>query len=263
MIANILIPVIAMAALGLIFGLGLAYALKLFGIQTDPAIFKILSMLPGTNCGACGKAGCAGFAEALKKGEAIPSGCVVSNEEARKSIAELLGIEHNPKVKTIATLLCNGGKRASDKYVYKGIRTCKAASLVFNGYKACAFGCLGFGDCVDVCPFDAIKMGEDNLPVVDPKRCTGCGNCIKVCPKNLYVLTPVTSNYYVKCNSKDPGNITMKVCKAGCIACLKCQKACPIAAVKVESNLSRIDPVKCQNIGKCFEVCPTKVIFRR
>lgn len=263
MLAKILIPVVAMAALGLLFGGGLAYALKIFGIKVDPVTFKIISLLPGINCGACGKAGCAGFAEALKKGEAIPSGCVVSNEESRRSIAELLGIDYNPAIKNIATLLCNGGNRAKDKYAYHGIRSCKAASLVFGGHKACAFGCLGLGDCVEVCPFDAVRIGKDGLPVVDPKGCTACGKCVKVCPKNLFVLLPLSGAYYVKCSSTDPGGATMKVCKSGCIACFKCQKACPVGAIKVENNLSRIDLSKCKNMGKCLEVCPTKVIVKR
>jgi len=260
---NILTPVIAMAALGLIFGVGLAYALKLFGIEVDPAMMKILSLLPGSNCGACGRAGCAGFAEALKKGEALPASCVVSNEEARASIAELLGIEYKGKVKTVATVLCNGGTNAKDKFSYRGIRTCKAASLVFSGQKECSFGCLGFGDCAAVCPFGAIKITAQQIPGVDPKKCTACGNCVKACPKALYVLGPVACRYYVKCSSKDPGRIVAKACKAGCIACLKCVQACPTGAAKVESNLSRIDPEKCQNVGKCFEACPTKVIFKR
>ena len=175
MIAQIVTPVIAMAALGLLFGVGLAYTLKIFGIQVDPKIFLILSKLPGSNCGACGKAGCAGFAQALKEGGALPSGCVVSNDEARRSIAEILGIEYDPKVKKVAALLCNGGNKAKDKFTYNGIKSCKAASLVFGGYKACSFGCLGFGDCVLVCPFGALKMGADNLPEVITKKCTGCG----------------------------------------------------------------------------------------
>ncbi|MFA6609342.1 MAG: RnfABCDGE type electron transport complex subunit B [Candidatus Omnitrophota bacterium] len=263
MMIQILIPVAAMAALGLIFGVGLAYTLKLFGIKIDPEIFRIISLLPGANCGACGKPGCAAFAEALKKGEAVPAGCVVSNDEARRSIAELLGIEHKAGAKKTAVVLCNGGMRAADKFVYRGLRTCKAASLVFGGQKACGFGCLGFGDCVIVCPFAAIKMGTDGLPAVDPEKCTACGNCVRECPKKIFVLMKSSSNYYVKCSSKEPGGVTAKACKSGCIACLKCQKACPTGAVKVESNLSKIDPDKCQNIGKCFEVCPTKVIVKR
>ena len=263
MMTRIFTPVLAMAALGLIFGVALAYALKIFGIEIDPKIFKIQSLLPGSNCGACGKPGCAGFAEALAKGEVIPSGCVVSNQEARKSIAQLLGLEHEEKTKTAATMLCNGGVRAADKYVYEGIKSCKAATLLFGGHKACSFGCLGLGDCIDECPFYAISMGDDGLPAVDAARCTSCGKCVKACPKSLYVLSRLDVNYYVKCSSKDPGSATAKVCKAGCIACLRCEKACPEGAVRVESNLSKINTDKCRNIGKCFEACPTKVIAKR
>lgn len=263
MIIRVLIPVIAMGSLGLVFGVGLAYALKLFRIEVDPTIALIITKLPGANCGACGKAGCAGFAEALKKGELLPAGCAVTNEEARKSISEILGIEHTVKVKTIATVLCNGGVNAVDKYAYKGIRTCKAATLVFGGQKACSFGCLGFGDCVIACPFGAIRMTDKELPEVDPAKCTACGICVKVCPKSLFILTPTKNNYYVKCKSTDPGAVVAKVCKTGCIACRKCEKACPIQAVKVESNLARIYYDKCQNIGECFKVCPTKVIQKR
>lgn len=263
MIMQILIPVAAMAALGLIFGLGLALALKMFRVDVDPTLALIITRLPGSNCGACGKAGCAGFAEALRKGEAVPASCAVSNEESRKAIAEILGIEHSSRQKTIATLLCNGGRRAKDKYIYRGIKNCRASSLLFGGHKACSFGCLGLGDCVWVCPFDAIVIGPDGLPEVNPKKCTGCGNCVKACPKNLFELTPLKNSYYVKCNSKDPGGVVARVCESGCIACAKCEKACPIGAIKVESNLAKINYESCQAIGKCFEACPTRVIFRR
>jgi len=260
---RIITPVAAMAVLGIIFGLGLAYALKIFGIELDPKIFKILSMLPGVNCGGCGKPGCGAFAEALAKGEAEPGGCTVSNDEARKSIAKFLGMDHESREKTVATVLCNGGVRAKDKYAYGGINSCRASTLLFGGHKECSFGCLGFGDCVESCPFDAIKMGSDGLPVVDPDRCTSCGKCVKACPKKLYSILPVSVKYYVKCSSKDPGPATARSCKSGCIACMKCEKACPEAAVRVESNLSKINTEKCRNVGKCAEACPTKVIIRR
>jgi Na+-translocating ferredoxin:NAD+ oxidoreductase RNF subunit RnfB len=263
MITQIAIPVIAMAGLGLVFGVGIAYALKLFGIEVDPTVALIITKLPGSNCGACGRAGCAGLAEALKKGDALPSACVLANDKAREDIAGILGIDYNPKVRTVATLLCNGGANAKDKFAYKGIKTCKAASLIFGGYKVCSFGCLGSGDCVEACQFGALKMAAQGIPEVDPKKCTACGRCVKACPKKLFTLTPVTGRYYVKCSSTDPGGVTARACAAGCIACMKCEKACPIGAVKVKSNLSRIHYEECQNMGKCFEVCPTKVIFRR
>lgn len=263
MMIRILVPVAAMAVLGLVFGVGLAYALKLFGIKVEPKMFKLLSLLPGTNCGACGKAGCAGFAEALVKGEVTPAGCVVSNEEARRSIAELLGVSSQETVKTVAAMLCNGGTRAKDKYEYQGIRSCRAASLLFGGHKSCSFGCLGMADCVRACPFGAITIGPQSIPVIEEKKCTSCGKCVETCPKGLYIILPAASKYYVKCRSQDPPAETARACSGGCIACMKCVKACPAGAVKVESNLSRIDPAKCQNIGKCFEVCPVKVIARR
>jgi len=263
MLIQILIPVAAMAALGLIFGVGLAYALKLFGIEVDPLTFQILSKLPGSNCGACGRAGCAGFAEALRRGEAMPSGCVVSNDEARKAIAKLIGAADVSKEKRIASALCNGGTRAIDKFIYRGIKTCKADSLIFGGHKACFFGCLGWGDCARACPFGAITMSAAGLPEVDAARCTACGNCIKACPKGLFELIPERNKFYVKCRSTDTGAMTAKVCKGGCIACMKCEKACPVQAAKVESNLARIDYAKCENTGKCFEACPTGVIHLR
>jgi len=263
MISNIVTPLLVMTGLGLFFGVVLAYALKILKIEVNPTVFKILSKLPGSNCGACGKAGCAGFAEALKNKEAMLSACLVSNDEARRSIAEILGVEFNPKIRTTAVSLCNGGKNAKDKYAYNGIKSCKAASLVFGGQKECGFGCLGFGDCARVCPFGAIKMTSGGLPEVDAAKCTACGNCVRACPKNLFELIPIERKYYVKCSSMDTGNIVIKACKSGCIACMKCEKVCPVGAIKVESNLSRINYLKCQDMGKCFEVCPTKVIARR
>ena len=262
-VLKLITPVITMAALGLFFGAGLAYALKIFGVRIDPDTALIITKLPGVNCGACGAAGCAGFAQALKKGEAMPSGCAVSDDEARISIAQILGMDYNPKVKTIAAVLCSGGKRAKDKYAYRGIRNCKAASLVFGGHKACAFGCLGLGDCVDICPFDAITISADALPVVDAHKCTACGKCIAVCPKKLFELIPTDKLYYVKCSSKDAGGVVTRVCSAGCIGCRKCEKACPSVAVNIENNLSKINYGKCQSTGKCFEVCPTKVVVKR
>ncbi len=260
---DILIPALTMAGLGLVFGLGLAYALKIFGIEVDPTLALIITKLPGANCGACGKAGCSGFAEALIKGEVMPSNCAVATEKTRGAIAEILGVEDKTKVKMVASALCNGGKNAVDKYVYRGIRTCKAATLVFGGQKACSFGCLGFGDCVRACPFGAITTSPSGLPEVNVEKCTSCGRCVAACPKSLFVVLPLEKKYYVKCRSTDPGAVVAKVCKAGCIACKKCEKACPAKAIKVESNLSWIDPEICRNIGKCFEVCPTKVIVKR
>jgi len=263
MIGNIITPVAVMAALGALFGLGLALALRVFGIKADPAIAEIFMRLPGINCGACGRAGCMAFAEALNKHEADPSACVVSGAEQKRAIAKMLGVDLDTKVKTVATVLCNGGTNAKDKFNYRGIKTCRAASLVFGGHKECAFGCLGFGDCVEACPFGAMKMSNQGVPEVDGAKCTSCGKCVKSCPKNLMQLLPAERPYYVKCSSTDPGGMVSRVCKTGCIACLKCEKACPHQAIKVKENLSKFDYEICKDAGKCMEACPTKVIFKR
>jgi len=266
MIMHILIPVISMTLLGLTFGVGLAYVLRIFGIEVDPEVALIITKLPGANCGVCGKAGCSGFAEALKRGETMPSGCVVSNEEARKSIAEILGIEYNPKVKNIAVVFCNGGLNAKDKYKFRGIENCAAASLVFGGYKECLFGCLGLGDCVRACPFDAIKIIKNNIPQIDPKKCTACGNCVKACPKKIIGLMP----YDIKelaipvCSSRDKAVYTRKICSVGCIACGICEKLSG-GAFKVENNLSVLYPKLIRddiNWDEIIKKCPTKTMVR-
>jgi len=263
MMENIITPVIVMAALGVLFGLTLAFVLRIFGIKVDSAIAKIMLSLPGINCGACGRPGCAAFASALNKREAEPSACVVSSDEQKKAIAKILGIDFVVGAKTIATVLCNGGKNDKDKFNYRGIKTCKAASLVFGGQKECAFGCLGFGDCIEACPFGAMSMSDQGVPEIDRTKCTSCGKCVKACPKKIIVLMAADRPYYVKCSSKDTGRVVSKVCKSGCIACAKCVKACPNGAIKITENLSRIDYDLCKDAGKCMEACPTKVIFKR
>ena len=265
MITTIIIPVVSMAALGLIFGAGLAYTLKIFGIEVDPAVALIITKLPGANCGACGKAGCSGFAEALKKGEVMPAGCAVSTDEARLAIAEILGVEFNPKVKTIATVHCLGGKNAVNKYEYKGIESCKAAMLVFGGHKACSYACLGLADCVRSCPFDAILI-HDELPVVDTHKCTACGNCVKACPRGIISLEAFDKDkiVMVACRSHDKGPAVKAVCSKGCIACGVCQKL-SAGVFKIEDNLAAVDrelaKTKEFDWEKVIEKCPTKVIM--
>lgn len=261
---DILIPVLSLGGLGMIFGVGLALAAKKLCVVTDKRLEEIYNKLPGANCGACGMPGCMGFAEGLIKGTYTIERCAVTQEEERKEIAEILGVELKTKVKTVAVLYCHGGKnRAKDKYNYNGIKDCIAANQVMGGPKACAFGCIGYGTCAAACPFGAITMNEEDLPVVNEDKCTACGKCVAICPKKLFSLAPVNKIYVVRCKSLDIGKRVLEVCSVGCIACRKCEKACPTGAIKVIDNLAVIDYNICGNRGECFRVCPTNCIARK
>jgi RnfABCDGE-type electron transport complex B subunit len=257
---EILISVLSLGSLGFLFGMGLAFASERFFVKIDSCTNEIFSQLPGVNCGACGQAGCLGFAEGLSKGICSIEDCKVMEEEGRRKVSQLLGIELIPKVKTKAILHCQGGKAVKDRFIYQGIKDCISANLVLGGQKECIWGCLGFGECEKSCPFGAIKMGEDLLPIIDETKCTGCGKCVEVCPKGLFSLIPIDKKYFVACKSKDFGKKVMEVCPVGCIGCGKCEKVCPLDAIHVINNSATIDYNKCNNCGKCFEVCPTKAI---
>jgi len=257
-------PILTLGGLGILFGLSLAYAAKKFYIPLDPELKKVVATLPGANCGACGKAGCVAFAEALCKGEADLGLCAVCNPESREMISQILNLSSKKRVKTVAVLHCQGGNRVKDKFIYQGMQDCIAANLVLGGQKDCDWGCLGFDTCVAACPFGAISMDkESGLPVIDETKCTACGNCVNVCPKKLFTLVPVKSKIYIACTSQDLGKVIMKVCGVGCIACKKCEKVCPNGAITVVNNLAKIDYSKCNGCLECVKVCPTKVIKER
>lgn len=260
---DILLPIAVLGVLGALFGIGLAIASKRFAVKLDPRLEQIHGLLPGSNCGACGGAGCFGFAESVLSGQLPVSACRVSDDAIKAQIAKLMGVEVEKTVKKISTLHCHGGNRVRDRYAYRGIEDCIAASLVLGGQKDCIFGCLGFGTCVKVCPFGAITMSQDSLPVVDEKKCRACNKCVATCPKKLFSLMPLTKVYAVRCASLDMGKRVMDVCAVGCIACRKCEKACPTGAIKVVNNLAVIDYAICDNRGECFKACPTKAIAKR
>ncbi len=257
---NILAPVTTLTGLGILFGVSLAFAAKKFSVPMDPTLAKIIAKLPGANCGACGKAGCAGFAQALLAGELDLHSCAVAAQENKQSIAQLLGLKLEQGVKMVSVLHCCGGNRAKDKFLYGGMKDCLAASLVLGGQKECKYGCLTYGTCVKACPFGAIEMTGDSFPRVIEEKCTACGVCVDVCPKGLYTLIPENAKIFIACSSHHMGREVMKVCPVGCIACRKCEKACPHGAIKVIDNLATIDYRKCTGCLECVKVCPTKVI---
>lgn len=260
---EILIPILTLGFLGFFFGIGLSLASQKFAIKTDPRLEKIVGLLPGANCGACGGAGCFGFAESILSGKVKIDACRVASDEAKEQIAQVLGRRLQKIEKGIAVLCCNGGRKVKDRFLYQGIQDCAAANLVLQGQKECVWGCLGFGDCQKACPFGAIKMSIEGLPVVDINKCKACNKCVEVCPKKLFSLIPIAQTVYVACNSHDLGKDTIAVCPVGCIACRKCEQVCPVDAIHVIDNLAVLDYDKCTSCGKCVEVCPMKTIKTR
>ena len=255
--------VIELAAFGLLFGIGLGIAAKKFAVQVDPRVEMILGILPNANCGGCGYPGCSGFAKAVAGGEAKVTACSPGGCAVAEKIAQILGVAAETAEPLVAVVRCNGGIRAHEKFVYDGIANCRAIQLIGMGHKVCSYGCLGFGTCVDECPFGALRMGDDGLPVTDFAKCTGCGICVNICPTKVLALVPASKSVFVACNSLDKGAFVRKACESGCIACMMCQKMCPQNAITIADNLARIDFAKCNECGVCIAVCPTKTILNK
>ena len=257
---EILLSILTLSVLGLAFGIGLAYASKIFFVKTEPKVAKLLAVLPGSNCGVCGFAGCSALAEALSSGKAAVETCVPGGHNVHEKVAEILGTQDKVKTKMAATLICSGGKRTPDRFVYNGPKDCVAANMFLGGQKACEFGCLGFSTCAKACPFGAMTMDKNGLPEINQKLCTGCKKCVEACPKKILILRSAKSHIWVSCNSTDKAAVVMKVCGYVCIACMKCIAACKFDTIKVINNLARIDYAKCTNCRQCVEACPTKCI---
>jgi len=260
----ILVSIIILGGIGLLCGSVLMVASKFFSVVPDERVGELIKMLPGANCGACGFAGCAQYAKNLIGGQTSTNACKVVDEKNSAAISSLIGVKNEGALKEIAFLRCQGADGVVQRSVdYTGLKTCRAAALFFGGDKACSYSCLGYGDCVQVCPFQAISRGENGLVAISAEKCVGCGICINECPKGMILLLPATSEVSIACLSKDRGKTVTQVCKKGCIACRKCEKACPVEAIVVEDSLAKIDFLKCTNCGLCVEACPTGSIVRR
>ncbi len=256
--ALIVACILMMALLGGLFGIGLAIAGKAFHVETDPRIEHVTEALPGINCGACGFPGCEGYASAIVAEGAPPNLCAPGGQDAALRIAHIMGMELDTEVQRVrAVVHCQGGPdRSPERFEYNGIADCHAAHTVQGGPKACEFGCLGFGTCVAACPFGAIAMGPDHIPVVDWDRCTGCGACVRACPRQLIELLPDTIPHYVACSNQDRAKEVKQVCKVGCIACWICVKFSPEGAVEKNGNLPRLTYTKEADYAAAMEKCP-------
>lgn len=260
----IILAAVIVGVVGIIIGIILGIAGEKFKVEVDPNEEAILGVLPGNNCGGCGYAGCSGLAAAIAKGEAEIGACPVGGAPVAEKIGAIMGVEAGDAVRMTAYVKCAGTcEKAGNDYNYIGEQSCSMVKFISNGGpKSCNHGCLGFGECVEACPFDAIHI-VDGIAVVDKENCKACSKCIKACPQNLIELIPYDSKYAVQCSSKDMGKIVMKACQVGCIGCRMCTKVCEFDAITVENNIAHIDQTKCTGCGACAEKCPKKIIIKQ
>jgi electron transport complex protein RnfB len=253
---------IVLAALGVVFGIALAIVAARFVVKVDPKVEQVRETLPGANCGACGFAGCMGYAEAVVGNPDVASNlCAPGKGAVAEKIAQITGKAAAKVDPKIARVFCQGGRSKSQrKFIYTGVMDCTAAVLAAGGDKSCEFGCLGYATCMRACPFDAITMSADNLPIISKEKCTACGKCVAACPKQVIELGLMSKAVVISCHSKDKGLDVKKKCQVGCIACGICVRTCPVDAIKIDNNLARIDHSKCITCGLCVKKCPTNAI---
>ncbi len=261
---EILTAVIPVVIIGLICAAVLVTASKIMAVKENEKIPKIRECLPGANCGACGFAGCDGYAKALAETEGTPTNlCVPGGDSVSRKISELLGVEFEDVIEKVAVVHCSGDCRfTQDRVEYSGIESCAAAKLIFSSKGECSYGCMGLGDCAKACPNNAVCI-ESGIARINTKQCVGCGLCVKACPNTVISLMDDVERAVVACNNKDKGAQTRKACKSGCIGCKKCEKVCPSGAIKVVNNLAQIDYSKCpdcEDFGICARECTTGCI---
>lgn len=254
---TIVIAVVAMLILGLAFGIGLAIASRAFAVDEDERVEEVLDALPGANCGACGYGGCRAYAEAVVEGEDVDL-CTAGGPEVTEAVAEIMGVETESRTEMRAVVHCKGGTdNCGMRADYDGEEDCRAADITGGGPKACPWGCLGFGSCAEACPFDAITMNDQRLPVIDPEKCTACGICVGVCPRDLISLLNKEYTMYLGCSSRDSGKTVKDVCDVGCITCGMCERKDPNEAVKMENGLPELDYEKADgDFSVAADVCP-------
>jgi len=258
----ILYAILILGGLAVLLGVGLAVASIKFAVEVDPRVEAIEEALPGANCGACGYAGCTGYAEAIVKDNAAVNLCIPGSGSVAAAIAEIMGVKAEDVAALVAKVRCRGDYETSEvKYEYDGVMDCRAAVIIHGGPKSCIYGCRTLGTCANVCPFGAIDhAGPGHIPEINFDRCTACGQCVEACPLGIIALVPEKNSVHVLCVSHDKGKAVKTVCKVGCIGCGACEKVCPFDAIHVVDNLAVIDYEKCTQCGLCTAKCPTKCI---
>jgi Na+-translocating ferredoxin:NAD+ oxidoreductase subunit B len=263
----VLFTIIALSAIGLASAVILYFVAQKFKIFEDPRIDQVQEALPGVNCGGCGFAGCRNFAEALVSSDSFEGlNCPVGGSEVMLKVAAILGKQAPVIESLIAVLRCNGTLENRPKTSnYDGVSDCRISHSLYSGESDCSFGCMGLGDCVKACVFDAMHMDlSSGLPVISDAKCIACGQCVKACPRNIIELRKKAKKdrkIYVSCVNCDKGGPARRACNVACIACNKCVKVCEFGAIKIENNLAYIDANKCTFCRKCVSECPTSCIL--
>jgi len=259
MVTIVLITIAFSAILAFVLGTALGFFREKFKVERDPKIDEVREALPGANCGGCGYPGCDGYAEAVATGRAPTTKCTAGGSATAEAVSKIMGVDA-AREDVVSVLLCQGTKDvAVSKGEYVGVQTCRAAKLSTGSVKACSWGCQGFGDCVNVCKFDALAMGEDGLPHVNYDNCTGCGMCAEECPQKLFVMVPrEKKGSIVLCSNRNviKANV-LKTCKTGCIKCEICVKSCPEKCITMVNGIPVTDYSKCTSCGVCVQKCPT------
>jgi len=266
----ILIAVIVLGVIGLVSALVLFIISNKFAVHEDARIGQVAEVLPQANCGGCGFPGCSGFAAACVKaadaGSLDGRFCPVGGQPVMDQVAGILGLAAVASAPKVAVVRCNGTCENRPRNAqFDGAQSCRVQQMTGLGETACGYGCLGCGDCVKKCQFDALSMDPvTGLPVVDEEKCTACGACSKACPRGIIEIRlkgPKGRRVVVLCNNKDKGAVANKACKASCIGCGKCVKTCEkFEAITLENNLAYIDAEKCKMCRKCEEACPKGAI---
>ncbi|WP_281613010.1 RnfABCDGE type electron transport complex subunit B [Flammeovirga sp. SubArs3] len=258
---SIVTALITLGGLTFLLAVMLIIANKKLYVFEDPRIDIVDDLLPKANCGACGLPGCRTFAEAVVKGEVAPGKCTVNSEDGIQAIAEFLGVDLGSIDKQVARIACQGGANvAINRVNYYGEKSCSASSLISGGEKGCNWGCLGHGDCVSACDFDAIQLNKHHIPEVDTDKCTACGDCVEACPKGLISMEPLDHRLWVACKNTQKGDEILEECQVGCTACGKCVMDAENGLITMNNNLPEIDYNKNHTTRKPIQRCPTGAI---